>query len=407
MYPYPGYPYAGIFNERCVAALKQCCDQVEVLSPRPYVPPLLSFVPRWKTYATAVKYEVRGGVSIHRPATPVIPRLGTALWWDIAPFLWCRATAKKMHRHVNFDAILSFDLLGAGGMAWRVGRELSIPAAGWAFGSDVRSPKSSALGRVVARALQHLDLVFYQSHELLENAAQLLEVAADRISHGRHVVLPHGIPEPPSTRTHEVRRQIRTELGINDNQLMVLSLGRIVRSKGIFELLEAFSLAAAKDPRLVAVIVGSTPTFDETAVVREKIAQTPGLGQRVILLSSCNPAKVWEYLCAADIFAFTSHQEGMPNSLLEAMAMGVPAVAFAIPPVHEIDEDSGALVAVPPLDFASFAAALLRLAGSADERFRLAQKGKAQVMERFMVRKNMAKAVQYIACVVKQPRSQS
>jgi glycosyltransferase involved in cell wall biosynthesis len=37
------------------------------------------------------------------------------------------------------------------------------------------------------------------------------------------------------------------------------------------------------------------------------------------------------------MFAFTSHHEGMPNSLLEAMAMGVPAIAFAIPPVVELE----------------------------------------------------------------------
>jgi glycosyltransferase involved in cell wall biosynthesis len=313
---------------------------------------------------------------------------------------------KEMHHHAQFDAILSFDLLGGGGTAWRMGRELQIPAAGWAFGSDVRSPSTSPLGRVVARALKRLDLVFYQSHELLENAARLLGVTADRISHKRHVVLPHGIPEPPSITTQEVRRQIRSDLGINDNQLMVLSIGRIVRSKGIFELLDAFSLATAKDPRLVAVIVGSTPTFDETAAVREKIAQTPRLGQRVILLPSCNPEKVWEYLCAADIFAFTSHQEGMPNSLLEGMALGISAVAFAIPPVLEIDAGAGALVTVPPLDSALFSEAILRLAASPDERLRIGQKGKAQVMERFMVRKNMAKAVQHIACMLEQPHPQ-
>jgi glycosyltransferase involved in cell wall biosynthesis len=312
-----------------------------------------------------------------------------------------------MHRRVNFDAILSFDLLGAGGIAWRVGRELSIPAAGWAFGSDVRAPTSSALGRVVTRALKHLDLVFYQSQELLRNAAALLGIAVDRISPHRHVVLAHGIPEPPFPMPYGVRKRIRSELGIKDDQVMVLSLGRIVRSKGIFEFLEAFLLAARKDPRLFGIIIGSIPVLDETAAVRERIAQTPGLASRVTLLPSCNPTKVWEYLCAADIFAFTSHEEGMPNSLLEAMAAGVSAVAFAIPPIVEIDRGTGALVMVPPLDIRLFAEAILRLAATADERCRLGQMGKTQVMERFMVRKNMKTAVRHISCVLEQSHSRT
>ena len=62
------------------------------------------------------------------------------------------------------------------------------------------------------------------------------------------------------------------------------------------------------------------PAFDETNSVQKKLDQTPNLKERVKLLPACSPDQTWEYLCAADIFAFPSQQrfEGMPNSLLEA-----------------------------------------------------------------------------------------
>jgi glycosyltransferase involved in cell wall biosynthesis len=107
-------------------------------------------------------------------------------------------------------------------------------------------------------------------------------------------------------------------------------------------------------------------------------------------------------LCAADIFAFPSHEgwEGMPNSLLEAMVMKVPAVAFAIQPILEIESGTGGIVIVPQLDSEQFSKEILRLAASSDERARIGEIGRAQVMERFTVRKNMAEAVERLKEVI-------
>ncbi|RMF84032.1 MAG: hypothetical protein D6736_20110, partial [Nitrospinota bacterium] len=119
-YPHPGHPFSGIFNEKSVLALAQLCEAVEVLAPRPYVPPLLaSLVPKWRTYTHIVAREKRNGIPVHRPAYPHVPRLGGAFWIDPGAFLWCRRVARALHRHRRFTAILSFDLAGAGGLAWR------------------------------------------------------------------------------------------------------------------------------------------------------------------------------------------------------------------------------------------------------------------------------------------------
>ncbi len=398
-YPFPGHSFSGIFNERCVSALSKLCEGVEVLAPRPFVPPLLSFMPRWKAYSTIKRYEIRNGVSIYRPAIPVIPRIGGAFWVDQGTFLLCRRLARSMHLRTPFDAIISFGLVETGGVAWRLSRDLGIPASGWAFGNDVRFPRSSPFARVAARAIERLDIVFYQSHELLEIAAGLLGISPDRMSRKRHVVLPHGIPDPPSLPRGDIRDRVRQEWRVRDDQVVILSTGRIFREKGAFELMEAVSLASAQDPSIVCLLVGSIPAFDETAAVQKKLEQTPGLRERVKLLPACSPDKVWEHLCGADIFALTSHNEGMPNSLLEAMAMGVPAIAFGIPPVLEIEAGTGGLVLVPPFDCSQFAEAILRLAASPDGRARIGEKGRARIMDHYMVKKNMAAALKRLAQV--------
>jgi glycosyltransferase involved in cell wall biosynthesis len=302
-----------------------------------------------------------------------------------------------MHKGTNFDAIISFGLLGAGGLAWRIARELDIPACGWATGSDVRVSRSSGFGRSVVRALQRLDVIFYQSRELWEIAASLLGMSPDRMAPERHLILPRGIPEPPTLGRDKLRKQVRTELKIASDAIVVLNVGRVSQEKGIWDLLEAAAIVGFYDPGIIWVMVGSMPAFDDSAIAQKKLEETAELRDRVRLVTACPPEKIWEYLCAADIFVFTSHNEGMPNSLLEAMAMGVPSVAFAIPPVREIEAGTGVLVLVPTRDTQRLAEGILRLASSPDERSRLGERGKQRVRERFMVKANMAAAIRRLA----------
>jgi glycosyltransferase involved in cell wall biosynthesis len=303
----------------------------------------------------------------------------------------------QMHHRMHFDALLAFDLIGVGGLAWRVGRTLGLPTAGWAFGNV---PPSASHEKAVMRALQNLDVVFYQSWDLLDQAARLLEVAQSALPAGRHLVLPHGIPSPPLLPTADIRQQIRRAWGISEQQVLVLSIGRIYRSKGIFELIDAIALAVAKNPHITCVLVGAMPALDETNTVHKILEERPDLRRHITLLPACPPEKVWEYLCAADLFAFTSHEEGMPNSLLEALAMGVSAVAFAIPPVVEIAAGAEGVLLVPLQDVTGLAEALVRLAAAPDERARRGALGKNQVFERFMMHKNMAIALDRLTDLV-------
>jgi len=407
-YPHSGHSFSGLFNERCVAALSKLCETVEVVVPRPFCPPGLSRLsPRWKTYSDMPGKEIRGGVPIWRPAQIQIPSIGGPLWLDRGSFLCVAREVRAMHRRVDFDAILSFDLLGTGGLAWRLGRDLGIPAAGYATGDDVKVAPLSSWGKMLTNVVRRLDLVFYQSRELLERVASLLETDEAALESAGHMVLPRGIPPAPALDRAEVRTRVRRELGIAEDRVLVLSVGRFVRDKGIYELLDALSAAGKNNPRIASVLVGGKPGFDEERAIELKLASEPELARSIRLLPAVTPERIWELLCAADLFAFPSHREGMPNSLLEAMAMGVPSVAFAIPPVLEIAAGKGAPVIVPLLDSGTFAEALLRLASSAEERRRTSEAGRAIVLERFSVSKNMAVALGRLAAVASSRRRPS
>jgi len=297
---------------------------------------------------------------------------------------------------VGFDAILAFDLLGTGGIAWRLGEDLGVVTGGWATGGDVRVPSTSRLAGVVRRALQELDVVFYQSNELRRLAGTLLGRSSDELNELKHVVLPRGIAGPPPLRRTEIRQSLRADLNVGDGQYLILTIGRLTRPKGVFDLVQAFAQAADRDPRLRFVMVGADTAFDESESARSTARSFRSLDGRFSILPACPPEKIWDFLCAADIFAFASHSEGMPNSLLEAMALGLPAVAFAIPSVLEIEGGTGSLLTVPPFDCRGYAAKLLELSASASLRTQIGARAQEVVRSRFDISRNMAAALLHL-----------
>jgi glycosyltransferase involved in cell wall biosynthesis len=175
--------------------------------------------------------------------------------------------------------------------------------------------------------------------------------------------------------------------------LLVLSLGRLSKAKGAGELLQAFAVAASACDTLHLVLVGAMPAFDDSQLVMTMIERDSRLRGRVTVRPACSPDEVSDFYYSADIFAFASPREGMPNALLEAMAAGLPAVAFAIPAVKEIDGGEECLLTIPPLDCEAFAHAILRLAGSPQRRRELASKGSRAVRARFNIEVNVERAL--------------
>ena len=397
-YPHPGHLFAGAFYENSARALRELGHHVEVLAVQPYAPPVLSkLVPRWRVYAGLPASEIRNGITVRRPRNVQLPRIAGAFSVGAGAFMFCRRTALEMHRRSRFDAILSFDLQQTGGLAWRLGGALGLPSAGWATGGDMRFHAASPHGRVVLDSLRHLDLVFYQSRELFEIAAGRLGAAPERMEADKHMVLARGIPAAPEIDRAAARRRVRESNAIGQDDVVILNVGRVCRDKGVFELVEAIAQASARDSRIVCVQVGSMQHLDEAAALQKEVRRRPGLSAHFRFLPACDPEQIWEYLSAADVFAFTSHHEGMPNSLLEAMAFGVPCVAFGIPPVCEIDGGTGCLALVPPFDSSRFADNVLSLAADDSARERRVRSAQDQVSSRFMITTNLSIAAGRLA----------
>jgi len=395
-YPHTAAEWAGAQNERVALELRRIVQYLVVLSPKPYAPRLLAFHDRWRTYASAPKRHLRNGVPVYRPGYPVIPFVLHGFWENPGAFLFSRGLVSALHGRTRFDAILSFDLASTGALAWQLGRLLGIPACGWATGSDVRAKAGTRIGRNVKTALRSLDMVFYQSAELKTVAAQLLGTHPEALCPERHVVQSRGVIAPEALPGDEARRTTRSSLHLSAHDVAVLYLGRIVRGKGLFEFVDVFANLAKTRVDVELLLVGAIPGRDDTPELERRIHSLSGVRRRIRIVPACAPNRIWEYFKAADIFAFPSFREGMPNSLLEAMLAGLPAVAFSIPAVREITRFGKGLVEVNAYDFSSFGAAVLGLAADEGRRRAIGAQGQAIVRQHFSLRRNIRNVVDCI-----------
>jgi len=102
-------------------------------------------------------------------------------------------------------------------------------------------------------------------------------------------------------------------------------------------------------------------------------------------------------LAQADVFVLSSRSEGLPMSILEAMAAGLPVVASAVGGVPELVVDGETGLLVPPGDERALAAALARIVGDASLRTRLGAAGRARAEERFALELFRARHIELYA----------
>ncbi len=151
--------------------------------------------------------------------------------------------------------------------------------------------------------------------------------------------------------------RLRRELGIADTTRVVLSVSRLSREKGHEDLLRAMARARELAPSIPMklLVVGSGPELEALKATCRDLS----LLERVSFLGQQENVSL--YYAVADVFVLSSHSEGSPNVLLEAMDAGVPIVATLVGGVPEIVTNDQDALLVKSHDIAGMAAAIVRL----------------------------------------------
>ena len=164
----------------------------------------------------------------------------------------------------------------------------------------------------------------------------------------------------------------------HDGLPTVLAVGRLSAEKGFDVLIEALASLKREGTPQRLILVGDGPFRSSLA----NAAANAGIAELVEFTGELPPAEVRAHLDRADLFCLPSFSEGLPISIMEAMAVGVPVVTTWIAGIPELAESGMTAVTVPPARSDALADALRLLADDPKLRRRLAEAARRRVEER-------------------------
>lgn len=168
------------------------------------------------------------------------------------------------------------------------------------------------------------------------------------------------------------RAAVRSSIGVPEDAWVVGTVGRLAEQKDPLLMVDAFERMRASRPDARFVWIGDGPLRGE---VEARIA-AGGLGDSFLLLGVRRD--VPELLAALDAFALSSRWEGLPRTVTEAMASGLPVVSTAVDGVVEAVENDRTGILVTPNDAQRLAEGMARLADAPTEAARMGAAGRAR-----------------------------
>jgi glycosyltransferase involved in cell wall biosynthesis len=269
--------------------------------------------------------------------------------------------------------------------AWRRG----VPHV-WHVREIIRRPAWVARGmRGLAQRL---------SRRLICNSEQTRDWLDSGVSarQRRSVVVWNGVKSSDMP-TDEQRSTARRALGVDDDTVLVLMVGRVNSWKGHDLLLDAIELLPARVASgFKLLLVGGPPPGepDRMRALQARVEASP--------LSDCIQVHgfsddVSPFYAAADVSVVPSREpEPFGRVAIEAMAAGVPVIAANHGGLSEIVSDGDSGLLVPPNDEQALADALSRMIGSRDDRHRMGQQAKCRQAELFSLAAYRSKVAQVL-----------
>lgn len=268
-------------------------------------------------------------------------------------------------RHIDIarpDWILAHFTLPGGEVARRWAGRFGIPYAVVLHGADVPDSQKGRFGLLYPMVKPLVRRVWRQAAHVIAVSDTLQDLALRTWPGGQINVIPNGVDVD---RFQPVGRE---DVEPRDEKIVLLVVARLIEIKGIQHLLTALSLLPETLRQKIDLhLCGTGPYEADLRRQAEQLGNTAQVHFAGLLPYEQIPVRLQE----ADMFVLPSLQEGLPLSLLEAMASGLPVVATAVGGIPTVirDGDNGLLVA--PGDVAGLGDALVRLADDPALRTRL------------------------------------
>jgi glycosyltransferase involved in cell wall biosynthesis len=263
-------------------------------------------------------FEVVGGVNVYR--VDVLGRGSQSNASLVSMLTYFPASLKagqKLIDRTRFHLINSHFAVPTGPSAVVLAGRNRIPHALCIHGGDIYDPskrlsphRTPALRQTVGWVLRRADRVLAQSRNTADNSRRIYGYDKEI------TIIPHGLKEPV------LPRFSRMELGLSDDQLVLVTVGRLVARKANHQLIEI--LSRINNPRLTLVLLGEGP---ERALLQDS-AKRLRVEKQLIMPGFVTETQKYQYLRAADAFVSTTSHEGFGLMYVEGMFCRLPIITY-------------------------------------------------------------------------------
>lgn len=280
----------------------------------------------------------------------------------LLPFVLARSFIKlwKLSGKEQFDLIQAHWVIPNAPVAIMVGSLRKLPVVISLHGSDVYlAEKVKPVGWVARWAFKRAAAVTASSQDLLERAQKM----GASLDPGRGVLIPYGADPASFNPLEDARSEIRQSMGIKEGEKILYCCGRLVYKKGFEYAIRALPEVLSKLPEVKLIITGKGDLEAELKALAVQL----GVEKQVRFEGAVPHTEIPHYLAACDLFLLPSvidksgNVDGLPNTLLEAMAAGRPVVASEVAGVPLAVQNGRNGRLVPPGDPEALAGAVVEL----------------------------------------------
>ncbi|MFO0958827.1 MAG: glycosyltransferase family 4 protein [Isosphaeraceae bacterium] len=248
-----------------------------------------------------------------RNGSLAVERLATHPWRFVGTWLYMRNLRSRLDRDppdLAYVSMLKHDAYEAVGVGQRRGFPVVLRPEGAGQTGDIAWQRWGRFGRKIAGRCRQADAFVALSKSIAG------ELEADGYDADRIAQLPNGVPIPaqPWNRRPDWREAPRAAF-----------VGRLAKEKGLDTLVDAWEVVRRVHRHALLTLAGDGP---ERPALEARIAQLD-LGDSIRFAGAIDDPTA--FLREQDLFVLPSREEGMSIALLEAMALGIPLVATAIP----------------------------------------------------------------------------
>ncbi|MFX0133458.1 MAG: glycosyltransferase [Candidatus Hodarchaeota archaeon] len=331
MFPCKRHATSAIFFANLMKELAKKTEELIIITPRAYIPKILIRLnKKWVRWHIDPMISKKNGYTVIRP---FILSLRGALFSGVNGVLMQYSLLNLFHHLIKtkgIQIVLGYNMLPEGFAVVQLAKMFRLPVGFWAIGSDVNDlANHNRINYYLSKkSINKSDLIITESKDLENRIRTFFKESV----HTNPIKTFYKGIDVSNFQNLPPKNDLLKELKLNAEKKYILFVGRFIREKGVYELIQAFSIIAKKYPEIDLIFIGEQP---EKVNISEYL-KDDNIIKRIHFKGIISHREVAYFMKVSELLVHPSWAEGLPNVVMEAMACGLPVVTTHVGGIPEV-----------------------------------------------------------------------